>query len=753
MEYANRESEYNTVKNYLQSHSSPIIIHAYHASGVTSFIKNKLDKLCTSLFGSSVFYIDASANKPLGEALLSCIISTDQLSKLQMMADKKYGKYGKSLLSAALEGIPYAGSLLGRISEQRAAAPVYAGAYPSAIEELLLPFFRKTANNIRYLIIIDAVEMLHEASYSLLVSLLQCDTIHFILVKTEETLQFNKLENALFEHGISTSFHVEFDRPQIKLIKEIGRLYDVELCTEEAKAILDSTHQNIHVIVKQIRSIRTNSMDLPLSAFEKAVVFILHIWAEPIEEKGLAEIVVLSEVFAPDPNNAIQNALRSLRERKIITCEGQKWGLTGRFDPQVLKVLSGIPDKLFYKNIIYNYLSQGKINHSELRYHLSKDLDCTTQTDAQLYLRHLLIQGKEVPHTVSVEANLKKGIRNDCLLSGITYCRERKYQAAFEWIDSIPSAQMTDDVEAFRAILLNRIRRSEEAEVAIMKCLEKTMEPSRQNILRAFLISTYIHMERLADAQKVYNNGKNLNSSSPLHGYLVRNATSAFSGYQKELYEEALSEFEHDGDDFGYYSTLCNQGYALCKNGDPHNALLLLNEAQKGLEFFPKTNLHIIYNNLGICHLMLDNYQDAYNFLFLARKLAANALPWIFATINLACLEAVMGKTENALLQLDSIEASVTKHKLDRVRQQYYINRLLVEYLHGNKRIQPLIDNASRYLDRYNPARTQSALRVYKRFMASKKLPQRHKWKDLYFPCGLVYWYVDPLKLLPEGII
>lgn len=396
-------------------------------------------------------------------------------------------------------------------------------------------------------------------------------------------------------------------------------------------------------------------MDLPLSAFEKAVVFILHIWAEPIEEKGLAEIVVLSEVFAPDPNNAIQNALRSLRERKIITCEGQKWGLTGRYDPQVLKVLSGIPDKLFYKNIIYNYLSQGKINHSELRYHLSKDLDCTTQTDAQLYLRHLLIQGKEVPHTVSVEANLKKGIRNDCLLSGITYCRERKYQAAFEWIDSIPSAQMTDDVEAFRAILLNRIRRSEEAEVAIMKCLEKTMEPSRQNILRAFLISTFIHMERLADAQKVYNNGKNLNSSSPLHGYLVRNATSAFSGYQKELYEEALSEFEHDGDDFGYYSTLCNQGYALCKNGDPHNALLLLNEAQKGLEFFPKTNLHIIYNNLGICHLMLDNYQDAYNFLFLARKLAANALPWIFATINLACLEAVMGKTENALLQLDSI--------------------------------------------------------------------------------------------------
>lgn len=755
MEYANRESEYSAVKDYLQSQSSPIIIHAYHASGVTSFVKNKLEKTYASLYGSNVFYVDASAQKSLGEALLSCLIHSEQFNRLQMMVDTRFGGHGKSILSAALEGIPYAGPLLGRISERRTSVSIYTGAYSSAIEEVLLPFFQDKTNNTHFLIIIDAVEMLLEQSYDLLVSLLQCNSIQFILVKTQDNLQFNKLENFLFDHGINTSISVEFDRPQIKLIKEIGQLYDVKVSAEEAKAILDSTQQNIHAIIKQIRNIKTRCIPTPLSTFEKAIVFVLHIWSEHLEEKILAEIVVSSEAFAPNPNDAVQEALLSLRKRKLITYENQSWILTGHHDPQIQEVLSSLADTLFYKNIIYNYLSPERIGryHSELRYSLSKDINCTTRTDARLYLRHLIIHGKQVPQALLADAHLKKGVCGDCILAGITYCRERKYQNAFEWIDSIPTNQMTDDIEAFRATLLNRIRRSEEAENALLQCLGKNIEPSRQNLLRAFLVSTYIHMERLSDAQKVYILGKDLYPDSSLHGYLVRNATSAFVGYQKDLYEEALRDFKRDGDDFGYYTTLCNQGYALCKNGDPHNGFLLLSQAKDGLEAFPQTNLHIIYNDLGICYLLLGDYQEAYNYLFLARSLAVNSLPRIFATINLACTEAVMNQTGNALILLDSIETDVNEHRLDRVRQQYYINRLLIEYLHGNRRIQPLIKKALTHPDRYNPDRTQYAVRVYERFMVSKKPPQRHRWKDLFSPCGLVYWYMDPLKLLPEGII
>lgn len=755
MEYANRELEYDKVKDYLQSNLSPIVIHAYHASGVTSFVKNKFDSVYSSLYGSNIFYIDASTPKSLGDALLSCLVCSEQLSNLQKMVDKKIGGYGKSVLSAALEGIPYAGPLLGRISENRTAAPVYTGVYSSAIEEVMISFFQEVAKNVRYLIIVDAVEMLLEPSYDFLINLLHCNSIQFILIKTQDTSQFNKLENYLFDHGINTSNIVEFDRPQIKLIKEIGQLYSVALDTEEANVILDNTHQNIHAIIKQIRSLKTRSTQPPLSAFEKAAIFILHIWSEPIEESIITAIVASSEVFSFNTDDDVHRALLSLQKRQLILCENQRWILSGHHDPQVQEVLSSVAEKLFYKNIIYIFLSKERVGkyYSELRYALSKDIDCTTQTDARLYLRHLLIRGKEAPRSLLEEACLKKGTSYDCLLAGIAYCRERNYQAAFEWIDSIPSDQMTSDIEAFRATLLNRIRRSKEAETALLKCLDISLEPARQNLLRAFLISTYIHMERLSDAQKTYNQSKDLYPDSPLHGYLVRNATSAFKGYRKDLYEEALSDFTREGDDFGYYTTLCNQGYALCKNGDPHNGLLLLKQAKDGLEAFPQTNLHIIYNDLGLCYLLLDKYEEAYTYLFLANSLAINSFPKIISAINLACTEAVMSQTDMALKRLDSIEREVIEHKLDRVRQQYYINRLLVEYLQGNKEIQPLIENASLYLDRYNPDHTRYAVRVYERFMISKKPPQHHRWKELFSPCGLVYWYMDPLKLLPEGII
>lgn len=755
MEYANRDIEYKEVIDHLESHSTPVIIHAYHASGVTSFVKNKLDKTCSSLYGSNVFYIDASSQKSLGDALLSCLVRSEQMNGLQLMVDKKMGGHGKSVLSAALEGISYVGPLLGRITEQRTAVPVYAGAYSSAIEEVLIQFFRDVTSSTRYLIIVDAVEMIFESSYDLLLRLLQCNSVQFILVNTQVGLQFNKLENYLFNNGIDTSINVVFDRPQIKLIKEIGKLYDIVLSTNEANKILQNTHQNIHSIIKQIRNIKTSSIQCPLSAIEKAIVSVLHIWSEPIEESILTGIIISMEIFAFNEHVATQNALLSLQKHQLIIFENQRWMLSSHHDPQVEGIISNIADQLLYKNIIYNYLSSENSGnyYCELRYILSKDLKCTSQKDARLYLRHLIIQGKEVPHSLLIDANLKKGNPDDCVLAGITYCRERKYQDAFEWIDSIHPNQISNDVEAFRATLLNRIRRSEDAEIALLKCLETNTSPSQQNLLRAFLISTYIHMERLSDAQNVFNHGKDLYPDSPLHGYLVRNATSAFKGYQKDLYEEALSDFKHDGDNFGYYSTLCNQGYALCKNGNPKEGLLLLTQAKDGLESFPQTNLHIIYNDLGLCYLLLDKYQDAYNYLFLAKSLAVNSTPMIFSTINLACTEAVMNQTSNALKQLDSIEADVREHKLDRVRQHYYINRLLVEYLHDNKNIQSLIEKASSNLDRYNPDRTQYAIRVYKRFVSSKKLPQRHRWKELFSPCGLVYWYMDPLKLLPKGII
>ena len=755
MAYANRDSEYSAVKSFLEEEANPIIINAYHASGVTSFVKYKLSNVFSLFFDNRILYIDAASKKSLAEMLFISLICSDYSDRLQRIADKKLGVHDSSLFSAALAGIPYLGPGLARMTEKQTALPIYSGAYPSVMEEFLVPFFEEYTCNGQFLIIIDAAEMLPESSYDLLVRLLRCKKVRIILINEQNSKQYSKLENYLFTHEIDSAARVDFDKPQIKLVKELGQLYKIAVSTDEAKSIINKTGQNIHSIIKSIRELKNVPLLPPLNDAEKAIISILHIWEGPVEESALIEMVAMSALFSINTTEMCKNALNLLTEREIVIYSLKGWEMACHHNPLVQEVILSVADQLLYQNIVYNFLVQKKsgLYNVELRYQLSKKLDCTTSLDARLYLRQLLVSGQEAPSNLIAEAHLSTKKREDCLLAGIKYCRERRYEDAYRWIDSIPQEQITEDTEAFRAVLLNRIRRNNEAEIALRKCLENQRVPKRDNLLGAVLISTYIHMERLSDAQKIYHSMKDSCPNQSMHGYLVRNATSAYRDYQPSLFHQALIDFKHDGDDFGYYTTLCNQGYALFKYGNPESALTILEQAKVGLEKFPAVNLHIIYNDLGLCYLLLDKYQEAYHYLLLSHNLARNNMPHIFATINLACTEAVTGQTKLALERLDSIEPEVRQHPLDRVRQKYFINRLLVEYLSGNREIKYIIDDALRYLDRYDPEHTKKAVRVYLRYIKTQKPPQRHRWKELFSPCGLAYWYMDPLKLLPEGII
>ena len=753
MSYANREIEFSSLWSYLSNDATPIWIHAYHASGVTSFVKKRMHEACASRFGENVFYIDASIEKPLSELLLTCLVQSKHLDNLQRFADEKWGEYGNSLFSATLECIPYVGPVLSRLSERRTATPIYTGVYPSAMDELLIQFFRKSEH--RFLIIIDAIELLKESSFELLANLLKIRLGSCILIRTEETPQYDKLQNYLFEEGIDLSTHIDFDRPQVKLIKELGALYDITLSTDESLSIISKTQQNIHAVIKEIRNIKNNSPSPIMTPWEKAAVMILKIWDSPMDEDTLYQVIKMSEVFSINELETFQNTLSMLQEKDLIESSRQGWLLKGRYNPLLQSVISQISDQLFYKNIVYDFLSYGNNgqSHAELRYRLSRELNCTTSADAKAYLHQAIICGKEVPQELMDDAHLEKGRCSDCLLAGIKFCREHRFGEAFTWIDSIPDFEITTDIAAFRATLLNRVGRLEEAEAALLQSIQKSRDPGQQNLLSSFLISTYIHMERLSDAQAVYEGRKDLFPNGPMHGYLARNATSAYREYREDLYIQAQNDFIADQDDFGYYTTLCNQGNALCKVKEYQRALTVLKKACDGLEIFPRCNLHIVYNNLGICYFQLEKYQDAYQCLLLAQRFGQNSMPRIFSTINLACVEAVMGNTERAVQRLNAIEREVEDHKLDRVRQKFYINCLLVEALHGNEMLKGRITKALQYPDRYSPEQTKYATQYYQKFMNSGKEFVQRDWRDLYSPCGLAYWYMDPLKLFPEGII
>lgn len=716
---------------------------------------NKLPNAWKDRFISeNVLYLDAATCRSLEDLLFEKLVHSEHINTLQNIADQKLGSKDGSALSAILDGIDYIGPLISRLAERKSALPVYAGTYASAIEEYLTLFFKRCADKGSFLVIIDTVERLPEKSYELLLRLIQCEVVCFILIKTEDTICYSKLENYLSSNSVNTDIRIAFDRPQVKLIKELGAIYGITISTVDAQEIIKETDQNIHTIIRCIREIKKLPTRTSFTDWEKAIIFILSICALPVNGNNLAEMVASCPVFALDYHEAFRNGIENLKCQNIISHDSDGWVLTNHYDPIIHEVLNNVSDQLIYKNIVYNFLLRSSnVGSARLRYQLSQDLNCTTPEDARLFLRKLVASGSDVPADVLMNAQLHKGQPDHCLLASINYCRERKYQEALEWLNAIPADKMTDSINAFKATLLNRTRNSVAAERALVASLELYGPPERQNFLGAFLISNFIHQEQLTIARDIYHKMKDLYPEAPLHGYLVRNAISAYKEYRADLYERALADFQADNDDFGYYTTLCNQGYSLLKEGMYSDGLDILQRSKMGLEEFSHSNLHIIYNNLGLAYLFVGQLENAWRYLLLALNMGQNSMPKIFSTINLACVEAIAGNTSQALNRLDAIDNEVKNHTLDRVRQKYYSNRLMVEYLRSNKDIRQLIDLAKMFPDRYFPEQTMKAIRTYQRFTGSSKPPRRERWRELFSPCGLAYWYLEPLKLLPKGII
>lgn len=758
MEYANRTTEYMQIMASLRGGSTPIIVDAYPASGVTSFLKDKVATTCQELFEQKrILHMNVQESSRLADLIFERLIQPELINEFQVYLDTLFGTRNGSYFASLLEGIDCVGPFLANLVQGKSAEAVYTGRYSCAVEEYFVPFFNGSKRNGKFLLILDHIENLQEDSHDLLARLLRCTAVQCILIQTDsESQSYMKLMNYLIGQGLDLSVRIPFGRPEEKLIRELGLLYGHEISISDAKAIIKDTQQNIHSIIYRITKAGRQKAETPLTDWEKAVISVLDIWAQPVSDTLLIKIVSDCAVYAPDKAIAYQNAIQDLQERGLISLSNGNWTLAVQSDPHIRDILDSLGDQLVYRNTVLEFLRKKDIRntYSELRYRLATELSSMRAEDAKPYFRKLVITSNyAVPDELLYAAELERGNCKDCLLACIKYCRERKYEKALQWINYIPEELITDDIETLQATLLNRTRQSDDAEAALIKCLKRLGTPARQNLLGAFLIANYIHMERLHDARAVYNKMKDLYPYGPMHGYLLRNATSAFVEYRDDLYADALADFMRDGDEFGRLTTLCNQGHALCKTGRYQDGLKKLEEAKAGLVVFPSSNLHILYNNLGICYFQLGHYELAHQMLTLARNLGQNSMPYIFATINLACLDAVMGDTEQALTILSEIEAEVKAHPIDRVRQKYYPNRLLINYLHGNRALLPLVEQMQTYPDRYHPEQTLKAVNFYRRFIKSSKPPQTNRWRDLYSPCGLAYWYMDPLKLLPKGII
>lgn len=83
-------------------------------------------------------------------------------------------------------------------------------------------------------------------------------------------------------------------------------------------------------------------------------------------------------------------------------------------------------------------------------------------------------------------------------------------------------------IKSYYGILLNRVRRHSEAETILTSVINETSDNELGVIASSYLVSNYVHQEKLKEAQNTFYNAYSKYSSTRNLGYLIRNAVSSF---------------------------------------------------------------------------------------------------------------------------------------------------------------------------------------------------------------------------------
>ena len=748
IDYKNRIQEFEDLTNKISDHDLVYVV-AGRAYGITSFLQEFEKRLKER----KAYYINALSTPDVGIGLLSQLDSED-IKKLQKSADKIWGEKSKTVISALLEGIPYAGPFLSRIFEPSKAAPVYTGNYSNLLEEALIPLFRQHRSPIY--IFVDSAEQINENSYNLIANLAMSDNICIILAVGDQNENFKKLQNRISIYHEIRTCTVLFHAPEKHLVGLLCNAYGYSLNDQKIDQLLLSTGHNIHLIIEQIRQWGNGAL-LELTALAEAIINVLYICRPGLEYSILCQILRNTTVHTENENTEVSSILNKLEQadcvQHILQEEKQVWKIQSLNHPSVQLAISSYANTLYYKSIVYDYYAKLDLDVDlsmlGIVYELSQ---LFSRTKTHLYARKLveikLKRGEIITPELFASAELTKRSNYEIILAMLYYCRERDYKEALNWLETIKGKKRLE-YSNLHAIILNRLKKLEQANEELEACVSAETDEKRLNILYSYHVANYIHLGLREQVEDYFDIAYQKLTGSENHGYFSRNMASAVSIDEIEkkeyYYKKAIDNFMQHNDDFGLYSTICNRGNSLCVARRPQKALQDIECAARGLQQFGETHLHIVYNDFGMCTLMLKDYSSSEKYLSIAKSLAFNHMPLINVCINQACLWSCLGQFERALDILKNIEGDVIRHKVDNNRRKYFTNRLWIDYMLGLSHLQDYFRENRQLISKYVRSNT---LEQYRTIMDRGEPYSDDLWDSLYFPAGLAYWYVNPLKLV-----
>lgn len=762
--YANREEE---LKSLLLSipNENIIVLLANNACGVSSFLTTRVVGM--NLFKS--FYIDvAVSTNPLKYLLSEIMVNREGGKMLQTIANSIWGERSSSILCNIIREIPYAGGILSTLIEKKAVANLYTGDYSCVQVELLQNYFLQLAKfqNEQILLIVDNAQKATENVLAFFRLLSKLDPkIHILFAITDSKCdKYLKLKNSITIEQNRPPCEILFSQPTKKLVCEIAKLFNKELDSNSAEFILISSNCNIHQIIQLLSNSNFITIN-DLSLLDKEIINLLSICKYGLSEIELTAILLLNEkIYYEYLQSEIHLSLMRLKGFSIIKQEYKKleiYLINGANHPVLEEISNDLVCNLYSETLILEYYdNKGVCNltYDEimLGYKIAKAHNFISKTIiyARNILKHTLCSGEYLQEYVFNDAQLDSNDYDDLILAAIYHSKQREYSKGLACLERINNCK-THDYNKLKAVLLDRVRRLNEAIPLLHECIEKENDKSQKVILLSFLATSLLHSNRIAEAQELFTKWDKKLRGSRNYGYFLRTMASAFNDGRVFL-DDALLNFRLNEDDFGYYTTLCNYGYSLLIHGQILDAYSKLEEAKNGLKKYGTNMCHIIYNDLGISFLLMkdkNKINEAIVYFKLSIAYSKNKMPWLFANINLACCYAFIGQTDKAITMIRELEKEVDSHELDRVREKYYANRIFLEYATGNTNLKDYIDLNEIYPDRYAPEKSRERCFFYKYVMENNVPFSSEMLTELYSPCGLVYWFVDPLKLLSSHVL
>lgn len=754
MEYVNRTNDFERIIASIDDYDVTYLL-AGKAFGLSSFMQ----ELGNRMQQYRVFNLTTIIGTTISHLLISDILNSSERKLFKKIVEHELGEKSTSLISAILQGIPYAGPAIAQLVEDKEIPSIYAGNYTSAVEEIILPYMAKYVEKNQVLILLDEAQNVKEDSYNLIANLAKLKGVKIVLGITDTlSLDYIKLKNSISLYSSVKNNTIIFGQPEEKLINELAKHLGIVFSDEEVKELLFQTQQNIHLIIEHMLKLTSSQIDsFSMSEIGKAIVSFLYICNYGLTATVLKSLLSMSNIFCPNIDSELHIILSKLEEYGCVTQKTVEniniYFLTSFCHPEVEKCIQNFSDILYYKNIVYDYYRRpgldNKLENLELLYKLAIDFsDRHIKKYAILLLKYKLERGEKISKDIIANAQLSKCNNKEIELSVLYHTRERHYAEALKWIEALKGKRNNSRYLTLKSVLLNRVRRFEEAEKLLIYNINMISEPRILNTLLAYYTANCIHTNKKQSAFLEYEKWKSQLCGTENWGYFLRNLASAIAFPQKEFFlNEAIDNFVIYGDNYGLYSSKCNWGNALCVVKNATKALPLLKEAEIGLQQYGPNHLHIVYNDLGVCYLLLGDKRNAQKYIALAEKLAYNRMPRLITSINKACLLAIDNKIELSVELLDSIFYEAVEHPVINVKRKYFTNRLLVEYLRGVQYYDDFCNEHVQYISDYV---NETVIFKYKELLINEKKIEysSEEWNTLFEPAGLSYWYVEPLKMI-----